>query len=111
MSRDSNVNVKANINGRDMDPASVASLLDVLFRGGWLEDVIKTALTAPRTVLEHVNTDMNRQVSALRERLEQAVRRAEAAASGRAQAEESSPASGEARPAQPSEESEPGEDT
>lgn len=93
------VNVKASVNGKRMNPESVAGLLDVLFRGGWLEDVINTALTAPTTAVERVNADLNKQIAAFREKLERAINGAEAAAT-----------SAEDESAEFSEESEQGEE-
>lgn len=93
------VNVKASVNGKQLTPESVTGLLEILFSGGWLEDIIKTSLSVPATAMEQVNADLNRQMAAFRERLEQAVNRAEAAA-----------ASADAESVESSEESEEGEE-
>lgn len=85
MSRDSNVNIRATVNGKEVDAAGVTALLDVLFRGGWLEDVIRTALAAPATAMEQANADLSRRMAALRETLDRTVNRVASSASGDAE--------------------------
>lgn len=75
-----NVNVKASVNGKEMSPESVSGLLEVLFRGGWLEDVIKSALTAPTAAMNQVNASVDRQMATLRQALEQTISRSRAVA-------------------------------
>lgn len=91
-----NVNVKASVNGKEMSPESVSGLLEVLFRGGWLEDVIKSALTAPTAAMNQVNASVDRQMATLRQALEQTISRSRAAATpAEARSTESSEGSSE----------------
>lgn len=77
---DRSVNIKASVNGKELRPESLASVLDVLFRGGWLDDVIKTALGAHSAAMERVNLNLTRQMQTLKETLAQAANTAEEAA-------------------------------
>lgn len=75
MSSDSekNVNVKASLNGRELSAESVAGVMDALFRGGWLDDVLKSALSASSSATERVRVDLERHMQTLRQTLDQAM--------------------------------------
>lgn len=77
-----NVNVKASLNGKELSADSVVGVLDALFRGGWLDDVLKSALSASSAATERVRVDLDRHMQTLRQTLQQAARAAEPAPSG-----------------------------
>lgn len=93
------VNVKASINGRELSPERVTSLLGELFKDGWLEDVVRSALSAPSAAMDQVNKTVSDQVSMFKERLERAINSTVSAA-----------ASAEDESSESSEESKQGED-
>lgn len=74
-SSEKSFNVKASINGQELSSESLASVFDTLFKDGWLNDIVKSALSAQSAAMGRVKVDMEQHVQQLTEALQTATSR------------------------------------